>query len=179
MAVLLFVSARIERVVTIIAHAIRTKLSIGSVYEIFERGGVAARRAQAVVAIVDAVHGLELSVLQSLVAGSTDTIWAKLLVSNSVGLVGREDLLAAVAEGLGVTVEAHLFPVLFHPVIPYQWAIALAAHALWAVYLSTMQNERVIGSNVFLAITAIRAGLMPLRVQVHFVLIVLDQLAAP
>jgi hypothetical protein len=88
-AVLFFVSTLVEGVVTIIAHAIRTKLSIGSVYEIFERGGVAARRAQAVVAIVHAVHLLELSVLQSLVASSTDTIWAKLLVSNIVGLVGR------------------------------------------------------------------------------------------
>lgn len=78
-----------------------------------------------------------------------------------------------------MTVEAHLFPVLFHPVIPYQWAIALAAHALWAVNLCTMQHKRIIGSNVFLAIAAIRAGLMPLCVQVHFVLIILNQLAAP
>jgi hypothetical protein len=88
-AILFFVSTCVERIVTIVAHAIRTKLSIGAVYEIFEGGGIAARRAKAVSAIVHAIHVLELSILHGFMASSTDAIWAILLVSNIVGLVGR------------------------------------------------------------------------------------------
>lgn len=88
-AILFFVSTCVERVVAIIANALRTKLSIGSVYEIFEGSGITARRAKAVIAIVHASHVLELSILHRLMASSTDTIWAIFLVSNIVGLVRR------------------------------------------------------------------------------------------
>jgi hypothetical protein len=57
----LFVTTRIEGVVAIITHAVGTKLPIRSYNEIFQRSRVVARSAQAIIAIVDAIHFLEFS----------------------------------------------------------------------------------------------------------------------